>query len=170
MLGILKILTGNLVQGPATLRFPEQAPVPPGLRGLVRMQPERCLACGMCAYVCVSAAVSGADRVTEYEWHYDPGKCTFCARCADRCPGRAIALEEAPPPSYRASGELAVTLRVPYPACPQCGKPASNFTEEWLGQAFRQVGGETREVLRLCPACRRKRTQKALKTGLEGAK
>jgi formate hydrogenlyase subunit 6/NADH:ubiquinone oxidoreductase subunit I len=167
MFGILKILSGNLGSGPATLRFPQQAPVPADLRGMVRMDPGHCRTCGICAYVCPSGAIAAGEGETAYGWSYDPGRCTFCARCAERCPGRAITLDPEPVPAYRRRGELATAVQVPYPACPDCGRPVHQGPGDWLSQACPGDEG-TRELLRLCLPCRRRRTQAALKSGMGG--
>jgi ferredoxin len=168
MFSMLKLMARNLVKGPATIRCPGQVPVPDGLRGLVRMDPERCLACGICAYVCVGGAITGSEQDGVYVWRYDPGRCTFCARCADQCPGRALALAPEPPPSYRRPQELSVAQRVPFPPCPGCGRPTRILTAEWLGRAFGATTPETRDLLRLCVACRRKATQRVLKAAAGG--
>jgi len=168
MFGMLKLMARNLAQGPGTILFPAQAPVPENLRGLVRINPERCLACGICAYVCVGGAITGGDQDGAYAWRYDPGRCTFCARCADHCPGAALSMAPEPPPSYRRPRELAVAQRVPFPPCPGCGRPTRILTGDWLGKAFGGTTPETRDILRLCVACRRKRTQRVLKTAAGG--
>ena len=168
MFGMLKLMAHNLVKGPGTIRFPAQVPVPENLRGLVRIAPERCLACGICAYVCVGNAITGSDQDSAYAWRYDPGRCTFCARCADHCPGGALSMAPEPPPSYRRPQELVVAQRVPFPPCPGCGRPTRILTVDWLGKAFGETTPETRDILRLCVACRRKRTQRVLKTSAGG--
>jgi len=167
MFGILKILAGNLAQGPASLRFPAQAAAPDGLRGLVRMDPSRCRTCGICAYVCPSAAIVAGEGEQDYGWTYEPGRCTFCARCADRCPGQAITLDPQPAPVYRNRGDLAVTVQVPFPACPDCGRPVHQGPGDWLEAAL-PADAAARERLRLCLPCRRRRAQAALKSGMGG--
>ncbi|BDU72803.1 4Fe-4S dicluster domain-containing protein [Mesoterricola silvestris] len=163
MFHILRRLAGNLAQGPVSLRFPAEVPPPAGLRGLVRIDPGRCLACGICSYVCVSNAITGAESQGAYAWAYEPGRCTFCGRCEDHCPGSALSMDPQAPPSYTTPGELARTATVAFPACPVCGEPNPHVTEEWIGKAFGAPNGETRELLRLCVRCRRRRIAQGMK-------
>ena len=163
MFRVLRLMAGNLSKGPATIPFPGQVPAPDLFRGAVRLEPSRCLACGMCAYVCVSRAITGEDRTGEYHWSYDPGRCTFCARCADRCPGEALSMEPIPLDPYRQQGGLAREVAVPLPVCPDCGQPVRNTPEAWLHAAFGQVDERTRELARLCVRCRRRRLQRGMK-------
>ena len=87
---ILRVIARNLKQGPATIRLPGSVPVPDGFRGRVKIDPRHCLACGMCSYVCVTQAITGSNSPAAFQWAYDPGRCTFCARCLERCPGSAL--------------------------------------------------------------------------------
>lgn len=164
MLRVLKLMSGNLANGPSTVRFPGQVAAPAEFRGLVRIESSQCLACGICAYVCVSRAITGREQESHYQWSYDPGRCTFCARCADRCPGRALALTPDPAPAYAARGELAVEVPVPLPVCPECGRPSRNTTETLLRSAFEHIDEKTRQLAELCPRCRRRRLQQGMKT------
>ena len=165
MLRVLNLLAGNLSQGPSTLPFPSQVPTPGDFRGLVRLDPSRCLTCGICAYVCVSRAITGLEQGSAYLWSYDPGRCTFCARCRERCPGRALSMDPAPMPPYARQGDLYTEIAVERPACPECGKPAHAPTEAWLQTAFGQVDDRTRRLVRLCVRCRRRQLQRGMKAG-----
>lgn len=162
MFRILQVITGNLSRAPATVRLPDAVPTPPGFHGRVLLEPARCLACGMCAYVCVSDAIVAGDRDGGFDWAYEPGRCAFCARCVERCPGRALSMDARAAPSYRRPGELAVRHRVAFPACPDCGAPARPATEELLKLAFHHVTPEARELVRLCERCRRRRLQRGM--------
>ena len=164
MLRVLKLMTGNLAKGPSTVRFPGQVAAPEAFRGLVRIESSQCLACGICAYVCVSRAITGREQESHYHWSYDPGRCTFCARCADRCPGQALALAPEPVPHYAAHGELAVEVPVPLPLCPECGTPSRRTTETLLRSAFESIDEKTRRLAELCPRCRRRQLQLGMKT------
>ncbi len=162
MFRILQVITDNLSRAPATVRLPGSVPTPPGFHGRVLLEPSRCVACGLCAYVCVSDAIVARDHDGGFAWAYEPGRCAFCARCVERCPGRALSMEPTPAPSYVRSGELAVRHQVPFPVCPGCGKAARPATDELLKLAFENVTDETRELVRLCERCRRRRLQRSL--------
>ena len=162
MLPILGLMADNIANGPSTVRFPGIVPAPNGFRGLLHIDASHCLACGMCAYVCVSDAITGLEQAESYQWSYEPGRCTFCARCVERCPGQALAMAAEPAPSYAQRGALALTVQVPFPACPDCGKPTRNATDEWLRSAFGNVDDKVRDLARLCARCRRRQVQRGL--------
>lgn len=162
MFDILRVIGQNAVSAPATVRLPGSVPAPAGFRGRVLMDPSRCLACGVCAYVCVSSAISGREVDGGYAWAYEPGRCAFCARCAERCPGRALSMEGSAAPAYTRPGELGAEVRVAFPLCPDCGAPRRPATEELLGRAYAQVGEEVRELARRCERCRRRALQRRL--------
>lgn len=165
MFRILQVIGGNVVIPPATVRLPEAVPTPDRFRGLVTMDGSRCLACGVCAYVCVSNAITGAEVAGGYAWAYEPGQCAFCARCVDYCPGRALAMEGSAAPAYARPGELRREVRVAFPACPDCGNPRRPATDELLGRAFGQVSAEVRELALRCERCRRRMLQRSLARG-----
>lgn len=167
-MSILRVITRNLLRGPATVRFPDRAPVAAGYRGPVTFEPARCLACGLCAYVCVSEAITGTQGATAYGWGYEPARCTFCARCVDHCPGRALSMAAEPAPAYRRLGALAVHDEVPFPPCEECGRPRRPATEELIRLAFDHPAEETRALVRLCERCRRRRLQRGM-AALAGA-
>jgi formate hydrogenlyase subunit 6/NADH:ubiquinone oxidoreductase subunit I len=163
MRSILRVIADNVKGGTATVRLPGSVPVPEGFRGRVIIDPTRCLACGMCAYVCVSDAVTGSNEAKSYVWAYDPGRCTFCARCVDRCTGHALSMEPAPAPIYTKPGELRVEFAIALPLCPQCGAPSRPVTDDLLNLAFdHAVPDDTRVLVKLCERCRRRRLQRNL--------
>ena len=156
MAKILQVIGANLKSGPATVRLPGSVPVPDGFRGRVTIDSGRCLACGMCSYVCVSDAITGSNDTAAFQWAYDPGRCTFCARCVERCPGHALAMECQTAPIYRKRGELWISVEIGLPACPECGVPTRPVTSDLLKLAFEEATDETRLVIKLCPRCRRR--------------
>jgi formate hydrogenlyase subunit 6/NADH:ubiquinone oxidoreductase subunit I len=175
-MNIFQVIAGNLQRDPITLRFPERVAPPEGFRGRVQLDPERCVGCATCVYVCTSSAVSVADypkeklRIsTHYEWVYDPGRCTFCGRCVDFCPSQALTMEAERPPIYTQPGALRQVHRLAYPVCPECGQPAHPVNDRVLARAFDEITDEVREWSRLCERCRQRRYQPALiKIGYTG--
>jgi Fe-S-cluster-containing hydrogenase component 2 len=159
---MLWLIAGNLADGPATVRLPDSVPPPSRYRGRVILDPSRCLACRICAYVCVSDAITGAEEDAAYAWAYEPGRCTFCARCLDRCPGDALVMASEAPPAYFRLGELGVRHLVPFPVCPECGAPVRPVSEELLGRAFEHLTDDIRDLARRCERCRRRRLQRSL--------
>jgi MinD superfamily P-loop ATPase len=55
------------------------------------IDPEKCIACGICAEVCRFEAVAGEG---ERAYHVDPIACEGCASCFYQCPEEAIRMEE----------------------------------------------------------------------------
>jgi formate hydrogenlyase subunit 6/NADH:ubiquinone oxidoreductase subunit I len=168
-MNIFQVIAGNLQRGPVTLRFPQRVALPEDFRGLVQLDPERCVGCATCAYVCTSSAIRVADyppgglrAATHYEWAYDPGRCTFCGRCADFCPSRALTLEAERPPIYIQPEALRQVHRLAFPLCSECGQPAHPINDVILSRAFEEITDEVRTWSRLCERCRQRRYQPAL--------
>ena len=156
MFRILEVIAGNVLHGPGTIRLPGSVPCPPEFRGAVTHDPALCLACGICSYVCVSDAITGAEQDKNYLWTYEPGRCTFCARCVERCPGRALTMAAGPVAACFKPGERGVQQLVPFPTCPHCGEPSRPVNEELLGRAYDEVNPEIRLLARLCERCRQR--------------
>ena len=155
MLKILKVIFGNLTSKRATVPLPSSVPTPDQFRGPVEMDADKCIGCGMCSYVCVSNAITGADQQTAYAWAYEPGRCTFCARCLERCPVNAISMDPVPLEPYQIPGERNVKHIVEFDTCPECGEPVRTAHEELLKRAFDNMTEQIRGLLRLCERCRR---------------
>jgi formate hydrogenlyase subunit 6/NADH:ubiquinone oxidoreductase subunit I len=161
-MNIFEVIARNLKRSPLTLRFPKRVALPPGFRGLVQLDPERCIGCGTCAYVCAPDAISVTVGETHYDWAYEPGRCTFCGRCVDFCPTQALTMEGQRPPIYTQPEAMQQTQHLAYPRCPACGQPAPPVNDMVLARAFGEITGEIRAWSRLCPHCRQRHYQPAL--------
>lgn len=161
-MNILGIIAGNLKRRAITLRFPRRVAPPAGFRGPVQLDPEGCVGCATCAYVCPSSAISLSSDGLHYEWRYDPGRCTFCGRCADLCPAEALAMAAERPPIYTQAGALRQVYHLAYPRCPECGQVAPPVNDIVLARAFAEITPEVRAWSRLCERCRQRRYQPAL--------
>jgi formate hydrogenlyase subunit 6/NADH:ubiquinone oxidoreductase subunit I len=159
---IFSILSKNLRVRPITLRFPGEVPYPKEFRGPVKIQTEKCIGCGMCAYVCVSGAIRVIDHEDHCEWAYSPGRCTFCGQCAAVCPVQALRMEDWSAPSYFRAEALDEMYRVPYPVCPECGRPTPPIREALLAQIFKEVTPEVLARSQLCRRCRQRASQRGL--------
>jgi hydrogenase-4 component H len=153
---LIRLLLDHLREGPVTVRLPQHVPTGPGYRGLVYQQASGCLGCGICAYVCAPGAIEIHRNQRSYDWMYEPGKCTFCARCVLDCPGQVLSMSTAAPPPYSKPGELRTVVTLPYPVCPRCGRPALPMSEPLLDRALGAAGAPIREWTALCVDCRRK--------------
>lgn len=169
MFRILEMIGGNLASGPVSHRFPDTEPTPEGFRGQVVLDPARCVACHTCAYVCVSNAVTGQDEGSAYAWQYNPGRCTFCARCVDHCPVSALSMESVPLPAYDRQGDLNVSIPVPLPACPECGVLVRPVVRELLDRALEHATEENHQLAALCERCRRLHYQRNFYVARDGS-
>lgn len=161
-MNIWHVITNNLKLRPGTLRFPERVAPPADFRGAVQLEPEHCVGCATCAYVCTSIAIEVIDHRTEYEWTYDPGRCTFCGRCTNFCPNHTLTMAAERPPVYTEPGALRQSHRLAYPHCPECGRRAQPVNDVVLARAFAEITDEVRAWSRLCQRCRQHRYQPAL--------
>lgn len=168
-MNIFQILAENLRRGPVTLRLPARVAPPDDFRGAVHLEPERCVGCATCAYVCTSGAIEVTGYDGGYEWAYEPGRCTFCGRCVPSCPTQALAMASERPPVHSHPAELQQVHRLDYPLCPECGRPAQPVNDLVLARAFVEISEEVRAWSRLCERCRGRHHQPALlDTGCAG--
>ena len=161
-MNILNVIFKNVFRRPLTVRFPEQTSPPEGFRGLVQIDTERCIGCGICEHVCVDHAIKVVECSNFFEWQYDLGFCTFCERCAQFCPASALKMQRTAAPAYKYRDKILQKHQITYPTCPECGQPAHRVSEEVLTRTF---GETTEEILgwsRLCDRCRQRSGQRAL--------
>lgn len=131
MKNILRLIFQNLRKGTVSFQLPHTHECTSNqYRGLIHNNPEGCVGCGACAYVCPTAAIVVTRGANSFNWSYDPGRCTFCGRCIDRCRPGSLSIESKLPPIYAEQGELKVSYEIekkkpaPRPAAPAAAKPA----------------------------------------------
>ncbi len=58
--------------------------------GEIRIDPLRCVDCGICVSVCPSGALQ--SRAPDWRLHFDTQRCLVCEQCIPSCPLEAIDL------------------------------------------------------------------------------
>ncbi|NPA04713.1 MAG: NADH-quinone oxidoreductase subunit I [Crenarchaeota archaeon] len=87
------IVTGfkHLRYPPLTLSYPEAVEErPPGYRGFILYEPEKCLGCGLCAQICPARAIKMHVQGRKRRPGYSMARCIFCGLCVDICPAEAL--------------------------------------------------------------------------------
>jgi hydrogenase-4 component H len=110
--------------GRVTLGYPfTPREPPPGFRGKIVVDPDRCFGCGGCAHVCPAGVITvrDADQYTrELDFHWS--RCTYCGRCAEVCPEGAITLSPQFETATNRREDMEIHLRVFMGPCQRCGR------------------------------------------------
>ena len=89
MVHMLKNLIQCLFGKPATRLYPFVARPPfDGARGMIEMDPNICVYCGMCQKRCPTNAITVARKPNS--WTLDPHRCIVCSYCVEVCPKHCI--------------------------------------------------------------------------------
>ena len=88
--------------------------------------------------------------VISWSGRYYAGQCTFCGRCVEFCPTRAIVFEPWAPPVTRDASSHRVTHPVPCQPCSRCGRPVTPLPEATLVRLYE--GAHRAEALRHDPS------------------
>ncbi len=167
-MNIFNLAIANLLHRPTTQRFPNREAPTGVFRGHVTMDPDLCVTCGICAQVCVSAAIQVVPLEADCTWTYDPAACTFCGSCVEHCPVDALTQAADRGSACALPGDQALTITVTYPACSECGRPAMPYSEALLQLALPGAADELRHRARLCGDCRQKSSVAAMKKAFGG--
>lgn len=162
MTTFLKIMLRNIINGPSTIKYPfEDSPAPEKLRGKIKHNPDICMACHMCEYVCAGGAIKiqetdekkGIDFVV---WH---NTCTFCGLCETVCPAKAIHLTNDYHTAHLQQDKYGYTERtlVKGHACTRCGEPFIPLAPVLVEKIYGK-DGDPKGLTKMCVKCRRKAT------------
>jgi formate hydrogenlyase subunit 6/NADH:ubiquinone oxidoreductase subunit I len=94
----------NLFKKPITINYPkEKVNLSQNFRGMLYVEKEKCISCGLCKMVCPTNAVTLALKIKEIKGDgiiykktvhdiksIDMGKCVSCGLCVDICPVKII--------------------------------------------------------------------------------
>jgi formate hydrogenlyase subunit 6/NADH:ubiquinone oxidoreductase subunit I len=80
----------NVRAGKAKLIPPIETP--PGFRGKIQYDKEKCIGCKLCIKVCPSGAIEFKE--TEKKIKIYLARCTFCSQCNDICPSSCLTMSD----------------------------------------------------------------------------
>lgn len=72
----------DIANGKKTLCPPVETP--PGFRGKIQYDTEKCIGCKLCLKVCPSEAIEFKPETKKIKIYL--ARCTFCSQCNDICP------------------------------------------------------------------------------------
>jgi NADH-quinone oxidoreductase subunit I len=103
ILGSLNLIKGlivtfkNLVSRAITIQYPTQKlPMSNRFRGLVDLNPQKCIMCSQCVKICPTDCIALTQEVMPENkkklksFQYKMELCCFCGMCAQVCPTAAI--------------------------------------------------------------------------------
>lgn len=167
-MGIFDVLFYNSRRASRTRTPCDLITYPSGFRGALSHETEQCVGCTTCRYVCSPGAIqfwnSSRDGIT---WEYQASQCTFCGKCVEYCPTKALRFEQTAP--QLADVASVVSHRVEYHPCPACGElfpplPVSTIERLYHGT----VSEATKHMMGLCEKCRKRATVETWKASLQG--
>ncbi len=96
-----------------TLKYPDELPIlPENYRGMLKLNNELCISCGLCSQICPAGAIN--LKLFEHEQTKQVGRhpevdykrCIFCGFCIDICPSKALELTRIHDAAFYVEDEL----------------------------------------------------------------
>ncbi|MBR5259673.1 MAG: 4Fe-4S binding protein [Eggerthellaceae bacterium] len=104
------MILGSVFKKPETVMYPlEQKVAPAGLRGMVSIEAEKCILCGICQRGCPCSAITVEKK--ERTWAINPFSCIQCGACVYACPKDCLIMD----PGYTkpCATKSVITVEVP---------------------------------------------------------
>lgn len=113
-----------LKAGQVTLPYPAKAqPAPEKFRGRPVFDAAKCIGCAGCANNCTARAVLVFDVCQEIRiLQYVGNRCTYCGRCAEVCPEKAITMSHDFELATPNRADLNQRLELFMSTCQRCGR------------------------------------------------
>jgi len=90
-----------------TISYPEVTmELPPIYRGMMILNIDKCINCGICARICPANAIKMYPKDDKRNPGIDYARCIFCGFCVDVCPVDALAFSDVHDTAYYAYEEL----------------------------------------------------------------
>jgi formate hydrogenlyase subunit 6/NADH:ubiquinone oxidoreductase subunit I len=169
---ILNLISRNFGKTSRTRLPAEVVPCPDGYRGTLQHVSSLCTGCQACAYVCSPSAITfdTSDRAS-IVWQYSAERCSYCGRCVEYCPTKAISFMAEPPVVTGDRSLHRLVDKIFYQPCARCGRPIMPMPEPVLTQMYQDLLPKEIKVLnRLCEECRSRKAGERIKEGLTGMK
>ena len=163
MSGVIKLLRLGISKGRVTYRYPsERKPVPEGLRGRPEIVFDACIGCGACAHVCPPNALTVEEQEEMWKMKLFFGRCIMCGLCEEVCPVDAVRFSEDYELASTTKEALEVEFQMRRVKCEACGayfttERALNYTLSEYGELAYDIDKSLKEMVRLCPECKKTR-------------
>jgi ferredoxin len=167
-MGILNVLLHNSSQASRTRQPADNVAYPAGFRGALNHQTELCVGCTTCQYVCSPGAIRFLDQTIDgVTWGYISAQCTFCGKCVEYCPTKALSFEQNPP--ALAKTVLAKLHKIEYHPCPKCSQLFAPLPVPTIERLCGGYAPETMiNLMKLCEKCRNRAAVETFKQSLHG--
>jgi ferredoxin len=167
-MGILNVLLYNSRRASRARPPSDPVELPSGFRGALAHDTSQCVGCTTCRYVCSPGAIKFANSALDgITWQYQSTQCTFCGKCVEYCPTKALRFEQMVPQLMAFADTI--SHRVEYHPCPSCGEQFAPLPVPTIERLYRGYATEeTMRLMRICEKCRKRATVETWKASLTG--